>query len=79
MPLALEVAAVRLSSLGIRGLSERLGDRIRMFRTKFPDASVRQRTLRGAFDWSFSPLSRDEQQLLLFISEFLGGFRLDAA
>jgi predicted ATPase/DNA-binding winged helix-turn-helix (wHTH) protein len=78
MPLAIEMAAVRLSTLGLRGLNERLGDRIRIFRSRFPDAPMRQQSLRGALDWSYSLLSAQEQKLLLYLSEFLGGFRLDA-
>jgi predicted ATPase/DNA-binding winged helix-turn-helix (wHTH) protein len=79
MPLAIEMAAVRLPLLGVSGLLERLGDRIKLFRSKFPDVPPRQQTLRGAFDWGFSLLVEREQRMLLLLSEFVGGFRLDAA
>ncbi|MGL5002871.1 MAG: ATP-binding protein, partial [Casimicrobium sp.] len=76
IPLAIEMAAVRLPTLGIAGLNERLSDRIRLFRNKYPDAPTRQQSLRSALDWSVSLLSEDERTLFFFLTEFVGGFGL---
>jgi predicted ATPase len=79
LPLAIEMAAARLPLLGIRGLNERLSDRLKLFRSNYPNLPTRQQTLRGALDWTYSLLTEKEQRLLLFLSEFVGGFRLDMA
>jgi predicted ATPase len=79
LPLAIEMAAARLPVLGIRGLHERLSDRLKLFRSNYPNLPPRQQTLRGALEWTYSLLTEKEQRLLLFLSEFVGGFRLDAA
>jgi predicted ATPase/DNA-binding winged helix-turn-helix (wHTH) protein len=79
LPLAIEMAAARLPVLGIRGLNARLSDRLKLFRSNYPNLPPRQQTLRGALEWTYSLLTERAQRLLLFLSEFVGGFRLDAA
>jgi predicted ATPase/class 3 adenylate cyclase len=79
IPLALELAAARVDSLGVEGLAARLDDRFRLLtggpRTVLP----RQRTLRAALDWSYDLLTASEQLLLDRLSVFAGGWSLAAA
>jgi predicted ATPase/DNA-binding winged helix-turn-helix (wHTH) protein len=79
LPLAIEMAAARISMFGLSGLYERLGDRLALLRSKNPLAPARHQTLRTSFDWSFSLLGEREQTLFPALCEFVGGFRLDAA
>lgn len=77
--LAIEMAAARLPILGIEGLQERLGERLRLLRTTTRDAPARHQTLRATLDWSHSLLTADEQAVLRRLSVFAGSFRLDMA
>jgi predicted ATPase/DNA-binding CsgD family transcriptional regulator len=79
IPLALELAAVRLTSLGIDALDRGLGARLGALGTGDRSLSLRQQTLEGAIDWSYQLLSQPEQLLWARLSIFAGGFELDAA
>ena len=79
IPLALELAAVRLKSLGLEGLDRGLSARLGALGTGDRSASPRQQTLEGAIDWSYQLLSGDERSLWARLSVFAGGFELDAA
>ncbi|MEU5876781.1 BTAD domain-containing putative transcriptional regulator [Spirillospora sp. NPDC047279] len=79
IPLALELAATRVRSLGVHELSERLDDRFRLLKTGHGDAPARQRTLRAAIDWSWEPLADDEKRTLRRLAVHSGGFTLAAA
>jgi DNA-binding CsgD family transcriptional regulator/tetratricopeptide (TPR) repeat protein len=78
VPLALELAAVRLSSLGLDTLVEGLRDRLDLLGTG-DRSQERQRTLDTTIDWSYKLLSEPEQVLWSRLSVFTGGFELDAA
>ncbi len=79
IPLAIELAAVRVRSLNVERIAERLSDRFRLLtggdRTSLP----RQQTLRGLIDWSYELLTVPERTLLQRISVFAGSFALGAA
>jgi len=79
IPLALELAAGRLSSMSIRQVSERLDQRFRLLTGGSRGAMPRQQTLQAAVDWSFSLLSPAEREVLRRLSVFAGGFELEAA
>jgi len=79
IPLALELAAVRLNSLGLDALDRGLGARLGALGTGDRSLSLRQQTLEGAIDWSYQLLSEPEQSLWARLSIFAGGFELDAA
>lgn len=79
MPLAIELAAARLRTLGVSQLSERLIDRFGLLVGGERDAPVRHRTLQGAIAWSYELLSESEQALLGRLTVFVGGFTLGAA
>ena len=79
IPLALELAAVRLRSLGLDALDRGLSARLGALGTGDRSAAPRQQTLEGAIDWSYQLLSEHERLLWARLSVFAGGFELDAA
>jgi predicted ATPase/DNA-binding CsgD family transcriptional regulator len=79
IPLALELAAVRLRVLSVDQLLQRLVDRFSLLTTGPRAAPGRQRTLEATIDWSYELCSPDEQRLWAQLSVFPGGIDLDAA
>jgi predicted ATPase/DNA-binding CsgD family transcriptional regulator len=79
IPLALELAAVRLRVLSVDQLLQRLADRFALLTTGPRAAPARQRTLEATIDWSHDLCSPEEQRLWAQLSVFPGGFDLDAA
>ena len=79
IPLALELAAARLSGMSLAHLDGRLDQRFRLLTGGARTSLPRQRTLRATFDWSFELLSRAEQATLARLSVFFGSFELEAA
>jgi predicted ATPase/DNA-binding SARP family transcriptional activator/DNA-binding CsgD family transcriptional regulator len=78
IPLAIELAAARVG-LSAEQIAERLDDSLRLLSTGSRTASARQRTLRGALDWSYELLSEPERVLFRSLSVFAGGWTLEAA
>ena len=58
MPLALELAAVRLRTIGLDQLLERLSDRFALLTGGSRAALPRQQTLRATIDWSHGSIER---------------------
>jgi tetratricopeptide (TPR) repeat protein len=79
IPLALELAAARVSSLPAEGIAARLDDRFKLLIGGPRTALPRQQTLRAALDWSHDLLSLSEQVLLRRLAVFAGGWTLEAA
>ena len=79
IPLALELAAVRLRALSASQILERLTDRYALLSTGSRSAPSRQQTLRACIDWSFQLCSAAERTLWARLAVFSGGFELDAA
>lgn len=79
IPLALELAATRVRSLGIRELHDRLDDRFRVLNSGYRDAPSRHRTLQATLDWSWGLLDVREQTVLRRLSVFSEGCGLQAA
>jgi len=79
IPLAVELAAVRLQSLGLDALNRGLGARLGALGTGDRSLSLREQTLDGAIDWSYQLLSEPERWLWARLSVFAGGFEIDAA
>src|SRR5262249_50078644 len=79
IPLAIEMAAARLSVLSIDQIAVRLDDRFRLLTGGSRAALPRQQTLRAALDWSYNLLSEPERRLLRRLSVFAGGCPLEAA
>jgi non-specific serine/threonine protein kinase len=78
VPLAIELAAARVSALSPPQIAERLDDRFALLVKSTRTALPRQQTLRAAIDWSYELLTPDEQRLFRCLSVFRGGFTLDA-
>ena len=79
LPLALELAAARLSVLTPGELLERLADRFSLLVGGARDQLPRQQTLTATIDWSYELLTEEEQLVFGRLSVFSGGFTLDAA
>ena len=78
LPLALELAAARVSVLAPAQILERISQRLDLFRAG-RDADPRQQTLRATIAWSYDLLSPDEQRLFARLAVFRGGCTLEAA
>lgn len=78
LPLALELAAVRLRALSVPQVLERLDDRFRLLTGGDPSAPVRHRALRTAIGWSHELCTPAERLLWARLSVFAGSFGLDA-
>ncbi|GDY31082.1 LuxR C-terminal-related transcriptional regulator [Gandjariella thermophila] len=79
IPLAIELAAVRLRSLPLDTLRAKLADRFHVLATGDRAVAPRQRTLAAAIDWGFELCSPQERLLWARLSVFAGGFDLEAA
>lgn len=79
LPLAIELAAVRVRALGVEQLVERLDDRYQLLTCGSPTSEPRHRTLRSAVDWSHELCTPQEQLVWAWLSVFVGGFDLAAA
>lgn len=77
IPLAIELAAARLSTLSLRQIRERLGDQLALLRSSAAEDD-RHRTLRETIAWSYELLDEGERKLLGELSVFVGGFSLEA-
>src|SRR5262249_37637730 len=64
IPLAIELAAARLSALSIEQIATRLDDRFRLLTGGSRTALPRQQTLRATLDWSYDLLPEPERVLL---------------
>ena len=78
LPLAIELAAARVG-LSVEQVADRLDDSMGLLTAGGRTAVARQRTLRGALDWSFDLLSGPERALFGRLSVFAGGWTLEAA
>jgi non-specific serine/threonine protein kinase len=78
IPLALELAAVRLRALTPAEILGRLSSRYGLLTRGDPTAPARQQTLRASMDWSWELCSAQEQSLWARLAVFTGGFELDA-
>jgi len=79
LPLALELAAARVKVLTPQQILERLGRSLELLGSGVHDAPERQRTMRGAVEWSYQLLRADEQGLFAQLAVFAGSFELEAA
>ncbi|MFL5946020.1 MAG: ATP-binding protein [Gaiellaceae bacterium] len=79
LPLALELAASRLRSLGAGALLARLENALPLLTSGQRDVPNRQRTLRATIEWSYDLLPRNLQELLARLAVFAGTFALDSA
>jgi predicted ATPase/DNA-binding CsgD family transcriptional regulator len=78
IPLAIELAAVRLRVMSVEQVVERLDHRFRLLGTARTSLD-RHQTLHAAIGWSHQLCTPDEQLLWARLSVFPGGFDLEAA
>lgn len=79
IPLALELAAVRVRGLGVAYLGARLDDRFRLLTGGDRTMAPHQQALHTSLDWSYSLLSEPERVVLRRLGIFVGSFSLEAA
>ncbi len=79
IPLALELAAARIATLGPGEILRRLDARFRILGEGPRTARPRHRTLGAAIEWSHDLLDGSERALFRRLSVFAGGWSLDAA
>ena len=79
IPLALELAASRMSVFTAEQIAKRLDDRFRLLTGGSRTALPRQQTLRALIDWSYDILSPAECMFLRRLSVFAGGWVFEAA
>jgi predicted ATPase len=79
LPLALELAAARVSALPAAAIADALRDRFRLLTTGSRSGPLRQQTLRAAVDWSYDLLDEQERALFRACSVFPGGVSIDTA
>ena len=78
IPLAIELAASRMVSMGASEVADRLDQRFRLL-VGSRRGLERHQTLRGAVAWSYDHLEDAEKAVLERCSVFAGGFDLDSA
>jgi predicted ATPase/DNA-binding CsgD family transcriptional regulator len=79
IPLALELAAVRLGALSLEQLNRGLASELSILGCGNRGAEPRHQTLEATIGWSYGLLDEQEQLLWARLSVFAGGFEEDAA
>ncbi len=79
LPLAIELAAVRVRALDPGDILARLADQFRLLTGGTRTALPRHQTLRGVIDWSYDLLFDDERRVFERMSAFAGPCPLAAA
>ncbi len=79
IPLAIELAAARVTVLSVDEIEAGLGDRFRLLTGGRRGALPRQRTLQALIDWSWDLLTDLDKVLLARLSVFARDWTLDAA
>ena len=78
MPLAIELAAARVGTLGPRLLAERLERPLALLTRGERDAPARQQSLRAAIEWTYALLDEGQRSLLARMGVFAGAVPLSA-
>ena len=79
MPLAIELAAARVETLGVAQLLDRIEDRFALLTGGDRLAADRQRSLAATVAWSYQLLTEDERRVFPAVSVFPAGFTLEGA
>ena len=79
MPLAIELAATWVETLGVAQLLRRLDDRFALPAGADRLAPSRQRSLAATVDWSYQLLDEQKRRVFRLVSVFPGPFTLEAA
>ena len=79
IPLAIELAAARVTVLSPDQIAERLEDRFALLKSGQRTALPRHQTLQATMDWSYDLLNEEERSLFRQLSVFAGGWTLVSA
>jgi predicted ATPase/DNA-binding SARP family transcriptional activator len=79
IPLAIELAAARITVLTPKQILQKLDARFRILTGGDRAALPRQQTMRALIDWSYDLLSPDERKIFRTLAVFAGGCTLDTA
>jgi predicted ATPase/DNA-binding CsgD family transcriptional regulator len=79
LPLALELAAARITHLPPGAILARLDQRLSLLTGGSRDQPARLQTMRAAIGWSYDLLPAHDRALFRDLSVFVGGFTLEAA
>jgi predicted ATPase/class 3 adenylate cyclase len=79
LPLAIELAAARVSLFPPAALLGRLDERLEVLTGGARDRPARHKTLRATLDWSHDLLSEPRRRLFARLAVFVGGWTLEAA
>jgi predicted ATPase/DNA-binding SARP family transcriptional activator len=79
LPLAIELAAARTSTLSVEEVAAHLADRFAFLAYRRSAADPRHQGLQAAIDWSYELLPAGEQDVFRQLSVFAGGFALAQA
>ena len=79
IPLAIELAAVRVKALPVQDIAARLDHSLHLLTVGSRSAPSRHQSLQAALDWGFALLSGPERTLFTHLAIFRGGFSLAAA
>ncbi len=79
LPLAIELAAARVKILSPGAVLNKLENRLNLLTGGARDLPERQKTMRGAVQWSYDLLAEDEKAAFRELSVFSGGFRIESA
>lgn len=78
LPLAIELAAVRVRLLPPQKLLAQLSHRLKLLTGGARNLPARQQTLRGAIDWSYNLLTEPQKRVFRRLGVFRGGCTLSA-
>ncbi|MBX6389602.1 MAG: AAA family ATPase [Frankia sp.] len=79
LPLAIELAAVKVRVMSVEEIRRRLADRFALLRGGLRTSPSRHRTLLDVIDWSWNLLAERERRALRWLSVFQDGLTLAAA
>lgn len=79
IPLAIEMAALRIEEFGLKGLIARMDRSLSLLSRGLRTAHVRHRSLRCTLEWSYQLLDRTERLVFGKLSDLPSDFSLEAA
>lgn len=78
IPLAIELAAARMSSLSALEIADRLDDRFDLLATEERGRPARHQTMRAALEWSYGLLDPEERLMFRRLGVLSGGFDIES-
>ncbi len=79
MPLGIELAASWVRVMSCQEIAQQIERNIDLLATQLQDIPDRHRSVRAVFEYSWSLLAPEEQQVFMRLAAFPGGFRREAA